>query len=174
MHILVVDDDVVFATVLARAFARRGHAATLAHDASAALAAVTAAPPTHAVLDLKLGHDSGLALLAALRERAPALRVVMLTGYPSVPTTVQSIKAGAVDYLVKPVDAVTVLAALAGVTPAAAEAAPLPDEAPLSRIEWEHIQRVLADHGGNVSSASKALGMHRRSLQRKLAKRPTR
>jgi two-component system response regulator RegA len=171
-RILVIDDDTVFATTLARSLARRGAQTEVAHSTAVALAALSTFEPTHAVLDLKLGPENGLAALRELRERRPDLRVLLLTGYASLATAVEAIKLGAVNYLAKPVDAQAVLAAL-GAGPASA-AAPEPDDSgpSLKRLEWEHIQRVLAECDGNISAAARRLKLHRRTLQRKLGKRP--
>jgi two-component system response regulator RegA len=126
------------------------------------------------VVDLRLGDEDGLALVAPLRARHPALRIVVLTGYASIATAVKAIKLGADDYLAKPVTAGAVADVLAR-TPAEPTAAPAPAAEPMSprRLEWEHIQRVLAEHDGNVSATARTLRMHRRTLQRKLSKRPT-
>ncbi|GAB2497087.1 response regulator transcription factor [Arenimonas alkanexedens] len=172
--ILVVDDDASFGRVLARSLQRRGFAARAVVSVDEALAACDVAPPTHAVLDLMLGSgDDGLRLMRRLRERVPGLRVLLLTGYASIATAVEAIKQGADDYLAKPADAAAVLRAL-GLLAADAEASVVaPRPTPWNRIEWEHLQRVLAEHGGNIAATARALGMHRRTLQRKLLKRPS-
>jgi two-component system response regulator RegA len=173
--VLVIDDDATFNAVLCRALARRGWAARGATDAAAALALARAAPPGAAVLDLNLGGDSGLALIRPLLEIAPDCRIVVLTGYASIATAVEAIKRGAAHYFAKPVEVDALVAACAAVPDAApAPQGPAP-ATPLSvgRLEWEHIQRVLHEHGGNISATARALRMHRRTLQRKLAKRPT-
>jgi two-component system response regulator RegA len=175
VDILVVDDDASFARVLVRSLQRRGFGARAVGSADEALAACAAVPPSHAVLDLMLGSgDDGLQLMRRLRERVPGLRVLLLTGYASIATAVEAIKQGADDYLAKPADAAAVLRAL-GLLAADADA-PAPDAPrpiPWNRIEWEHLQRALAEHGGNVAATARALGMHRRTLQRKLLKRPS-
>lgn len=174
VDILVVDDDANFGRVLVRSLQRRGFTARAATGADAALAACDVAAPTHAVLDLRLGPgDDGLRLMRRLRERVPTLRVLLLTGYASIATAVESIKQGADDYLAKPADAAAVLRALglADDVPAALEPPDAPT--PWHRLEWEHLQRALAEHGGNVAATARALGMHRRTLQRKLGKRPS-
>jgi len=164
-----VDDDEAFAAAMARALGRRGVAVTVAHDAESALAALDGHDA--ALVDLRLGQDSGLRLVATLRERSPALRIVVLTGYASIATAVEAIKLGAVQYLTKPAEPDEVLRAFARTGP---DPDVPPPEQPMSvrRLEWEHIERVLAEHGGNISAAARALGMHRRTLQRKLRKRP--
>jgi two-component system response regulator RegA len=170
--VLVVDDDERFAMTLAMALARRGYAAHVAHDAAAALATARTKEPDAAVVDLKLGADDGLALIEPLRRAHPRMRIVVLTGYASIATAVKAIKLGADDYLAKPVTASAVAAVLERGTrsePAGGHAAPMSPR----RLEWEHIQRVLAEHDGNISATARTLQMHRRTLQRKLAKRPT-
>ena len=171
-RVLVVDDEQRFATTLAAALERRGWAVHVAHDAAAALAIAGTADLDAAIVDLRLGEEDGLALLEPLRERAPAARIVVLTGYASIATAVKAIKLGADDYLAKPVTATAVAAALARNERNDGEALP---DSPMSprRLEWEHIQRVLTEHDGNVSATARSLSMHRRTLQRKLAKRPT-
>ncbi|MES1939722.1 response regulator receiver protein [Salinisphaera sp. T5B8] len=174
MRVLIVDDDHVFAATLARALGRRAIETAIAHDGDSALARATQWQPSHALLDLNLGSDtSGLALIEPLRERVGDLKIIVLTGYASIATTVTAMQRGAAGYLAKPVDAPAVLAALAG------EADDRPEHDPgermsLKRLEWEHIQRVLAEHEGNISEAARALGLHRRTLQRKLDKKPVR
>lgn len=171
--ILVVDDDDRLRPRLARAFLERGFAVQEAASAAEALVAAQAAPPTHAVVDLRLPDDSGLAVVRALRQSDPAMRIVVLTGYGSIATALEAVRLGATHYLTKPADADDITRAFDGET---APAAPLdPADVPsLSRVEWEHINRVLADSGGNISEAARRLGLHRRSLQRKLSKYPTR
>jgi two-component system response regulator RegA len=172
--VLVVDDDEVFARVLARALDSRGFVCTIAHDSAGALAACALAPPCHVVLDLKLGSDNGLALIPQLKQLGVP-RILLLTGYASIATAVEAIKRGADDYLAKPVDADAVATALRASADTGAQGAAVSNDAPsLKRLEWEHIQRVLAECGGNVSVAARRLGLHRRTLQRKLAKRPVR
>lgn len=175
-RILLIDDDEVFVRVLSRALTARGFAVATAHDRSSALAACAEQYPEHAVLDLKLGSENGLALIPELLAASPGLRILLLTGYASIATAVEAIKRGAHDYLAKPVDADQVMHALLGDgrDDADLEAA-LPDAPPpLKRLEWEHIQRVLAECDGNISETARRLGLHRRTLQRKLAKRPVR
>ncbi|MDR3389142.1 MAG: response regulator transcription factor [Rudaea sp.] len=174
--VLVIDDDLVFARVLARALDARGFITCVAHGAAAAVAACQRTQPSYAVLDLRLGADNGLKLIPELREIAPHMRILLLTGYASIATAVEAIKRGADDYLAKPVDADAVVAALLNSPDADAQSPGSPPEkAPsLKRLEWEQIQRVLNSCGGNVSLAAQKLGLHRRTLQRKLAKRPVR
>jgi len=168
--ILLVDDDEVLRERLAQAIRTRGYEVRTAGSAEEALREVTRESPEMAVLDLKMPGMSGLDLLKELRQQDPSTRVLMLTGYGSIATAVQAVREGAVGYLPKPADADEILAALAGKdTTAPAK----PGETPsLARAEWEHIQRVLTDCGGNISEAARRLGIHRRSLQRKLHKYP--
>ncbi len=174
-RILVVDDDETFVHVLSRALGARGFEVSGARDATQALAACTEHRPRYVVLDLKLGSESGLALIPRLLAVRPDLRILLLTGYASIATAVEAIKRGAHDYLAKPVDADQVVAALLGESASHVNAAVVPDAPPpLKRLEWEHIQRVLAECDGNISEAARRLGLHRRTLQRKLAKRPVR
>lgn len=173
-RILVVDDDAVFADTLARALARRGHAVRIASDAETVLGLAASGTACDAViLDLRLGADSGLGLIAPLKAAWPTARILLLTGYASIATAVEAIKLGAVHYLPKPAGVDEILAALGRLEGDAGT--PPPDE-PMSvdRLEWEHIQKVLAEHEGNLSATARALKMHRRTLQRKLAKRPVR
>jgi two-component system response regulator RegA len=173
LRILVVDDDVVFAETLALSLGRRGHAARHAADLAAALSLADTEPFDAVILDLRLGSESGLHLIEPLRDRLPDAPILLLTGYASIATAVEAIKLGAVHYLPKPAGVDDILAALGR---AAGDAGIAPPETPLSvdRLEWEHIQKVLAEHDGNLSATARALRMHRRTLQRKLAKRPVR
>ncbi len=168
--ILLVDDDEVLRERLAQAIRARGFEVRTAGSAEEALREVTRESPEMAVLDLKMPGMSGLDLLKELRTQDPSTRVLMLTGYGSIATAVQAVREGAVGYLPKPADADEILAALAGKDTSAPAK---PGETPsLARAEWEHIQRVLTDCGGNISEAARRLGIHRRSLQRKLHKYP--
>ena len=169
--LLLVDDDEAFRQVLGRALERRGFAVSTAANAEEALRTAAEQSPEYAVVDLKMPGASGLALIERLIEMDAGTRIVMLTGYASIATAVEAIKLGAVHYLAKPVDADQVIAAF---TRLAGDAGMPIAEQPLSvdRLEWEHIQRVLAENEGNVSATARALKMHRRTLQRKLGKRP--
>ncbi|MBL8258252.1 MAG: response regulator transcription factor [Candidatus Competibacteraceae bacterium] len=169
--LLLVDDDPVFCRVLSLALGRRGFAVAVARDGERALYQARAEPPDCAVVDLNLDGDSGLRLIPSLLALNPAIRIVVLTGYASLATAVDAIKLGAINYLAKPADADEVVAALAA-TPGEASAPISRRPLSVNRLEWEHIQRVLRDNGGNISATARQLGMHRRTLQRKLAKRP--
>lgn len=167
--ILLVDDDRTFCAALAGALRRRGHTVLLAHDYDDALAEAQAWSPDRAVIDLRMPGRGGLEVVQALRAALPQLRMVVLTGYGSIATAVEAIKAGAVHYLTKPADADEIMAAFER-TEANVEAAPACAPPRLEEVEWEHLQKVLTDAGGNISEAARRLGMHRRSLQRKLAR----
>ena len=171
MNFLLIDDDEVFASVLRRALSRRGYCAHWAADGEAALAALKETAPSHIVLDLNLGGESGLRLLPHLREQAPQAVILVLTGYASIATAVEAIKLGATHYLAKPADADEIVAALHR-TEGDASTPVAENPLPVERLEWEHIQKVLAENGGNISATARALKMHRRTLQRKLAKKP--
>ena len=175
-RVLLIDDDEVFVRVLARALGARGLRVATAGNRADALTAARELRPDYVVLDLKLGDDNGLALIPELLELDADVRILLLTGYASIATAVEAIKRGAWDYLAKPVDADQVVQAMrsrahatGGESSVSAFAAP-----PLKRLEWEHIQRMLAECDGNISEAARRLGMHRRTLQRKLSKRPVR
>jgi two-component system response regulator RegA len=173
-NFLVVDDDTVFAGILARSLSRRGYAVHQAHDANSALKLADVVPFGRITVDLHLGEESGLTLIAQLRELQPDACILMLTGYASIATAVQAVKDGADNYLAKPANVETILAAMGEHASIEGAETALENPTPLSvaRLEWEHIQRVLADNGGNVSATARALNMHRRTLQRKLSKRP--
>ena len=171
---LIIDDDATFNALLVRTLERRGHQAQGATDPVAALAVAREIVPAHVVLDLNLNGSSGLALIPQLLAINADCRIVVLTGYASIATAVDAIKLGAVQYLAKPVEIEAILAAFETDDGPDLETA-APDE-PLSvdRLEWEHIQRVLNENDGNISATARALKMHRRTLQRKLSKRPVR
>lgn len=172
-RLLIVDDDEMFCHVMQRALTRRGFEVMVANDAEQALALARRSPPQWATLDLKLEHSSGLKLLPELLDIVPDCRVVVLTGYSSIATAVEAMKLGAANYLCKPVDADEVIVAFGrdGGDPDV----DIADNPPsVNRVTWEHIQKVLQEHDGNISATARALGMHRRTLQRKLQKRPVR
>jgi len=169
--LLLVDDDVPLCDAMRRALTRRGFDVASAHSVAEAWEHAQARIPEYAVIDLKMPGDSGLTLVPKLKSLSQSVRIVVLTGYASVVTAVEAIKLGATHYLAKPVDADQVVAAFGR----AAGDAQLPvGEQPLSveRLEWEHIQRVLSENRGNISATARSLNMHRRTLQRKLSKRP--
>ena len=170
--ILVIDDDPSFNAILVRTLNRRGYPAHGALDGHSALASMRSLQADKVILDLNLNGSSGLALIPQLLELSPDCRIVVLTGYASIATAVDAVKLGASQYLAKPVEIEAILAAFED-EGEPDFSAPAPDE-PLSvdRLEWEHIQRVLTENDGNISATARALKMHRRTLQRKLAKRP--
>lgn len=165
---LIVDDDETFRRRLARAMERRGFAVTSAMSVAEGIAAARAQPAAFAVIDLKLDDGSGLDVVSALHEARAEARVVVLTGFGNIATAVAAVKAGAIDYLPKPADADEIEAALL----ADGAAKPPPPENPMSadRVRWEHIQRVYELCDRNVSETARRLNMHRRTLQRILAK----
>lgn len=172
-HILVIDDDPAFNRVLTRALGQRGFTVFGAQEAETALALAHEHEPEYVVLDLNIDGSSGLRLIDPLLAANPDCRILVLTGYASIATTVDAIKLGAIQYLAKPADVDAILKALQ------AGDVIIDDElntSPMSidRLEWEHIQRVLGENDGNISATARALKMHRRTLQRKLAKRPVR
>jgi len=171
--ILVVDDDEAFRTRLVRALQARGFEARGADDVDSAVAAAREESPELAVVDLRMPGGSGLALVRELKAIDGATAVVVLTGYGSIATALEAVRLGAAHYLTKPADVDEILASFDR-TPAPADGAVgLEHEvASLARAEWEHIHRVLTDCGGNISLAARRLGIHRRSLQRKLSKFP--
>lgn len=171
MRLLIVEDDVDFAATLARAMKKRDFDVAVAHDATEAVAVAEDFQPSHAVVDLKLPGESGLKVVARLAARIPAPAIVVLTGYASIATAVEAVRLGARHYLAKPADADEILAALLRDQPdAALDVSPEPLS--VARLEWEHIQKVLNEHDGNISATARALKMHRRTLQRKLEKNP--
>jgi len=169
--LLLVDDDEIYCEVLGDALTKRNFEVSTAHNLAAALQLARDIEPEYAVIDLRIGSESGLELVKQLAALDENTRIIMLTGYASVATAVESIKLGAVHYLTKPATADEVVAAL---DRNEGDASVEPSERPLSvkRLEWEHLQKVLTEHDGNISAAARALNMHRRTLQRKLAKRP--
>ncbi|MGX9720311.1 response regulator transcription factor [Stenotrophomonas acidaminiphila] len=174
-HGLLVDDDPLYLRTLQRSLARREIETATAHDIAGALEQATRAPPAFALIDLKLGGESGLALIQPLRALRADMRILLVTGYASIATAVEAIKLGADDYLPKPATVPMILRALGEADEGEEHEEVEPPDAmtPISRLQWEHIQQALHETGGNVSAAARLLGMHRRSLQRKLLKRPS-
>lgn len=170
---LVVDDDPTFTRVLARSLTRRGYTVSVARNVEEALTQAREEIPALASVDLKMEGPSGLELIAGLRELNPEMKILILTGYASIATAVDAIKLGATNYLPKPADADQILAALNQQEVDAGQQISS-DPMSVNRLEWEHIQKVLTEHEGNISATARALGMHRRTLQRKLQKRPVR
>lgn len=200
LTILVVDDDATFRTRLVRALSSRGYLTFEAADVDSAIARAREVKPARAIVDLRMPGKSGLELISALMQLDDSIQILVLTGYGSIATAVEAVRRGAIDYLNKPVDTEQILAVFeragaagagavgatggarsaagadgsAGATAGApSTASGVTDSKPsLARVEWEHIQRVLSDCGGNISEAARQLGIHRRSLQRKLSKLP--
>lgn len=169
--VLVVDDDEVFRNRLCRALEERGFDAWGAQDANAALERARAETPEYAVVDLRMPGPSGLHLVRRLHELDATTRIVVLTGYGSIATALDAVRSGAVHYLTKPTSVEELLAAFEH-DGQPASTPPEPTVPSLDRVEWEHIERVLTDCGGNITQTAKLLGLHRRSLQRKLSKYP--
>lgn len=171
LKFLLVDDDAVFRERLALSLRRRGHEVVACSSTEEAVAQIQDTLPDAAVLDLKMPGESGLALVPRLREINPAVKILILTGYGSIPSAVDAIRLGVVDYLTKPADTEQILLALAGRDRGGQEPT-LASVPSLDRVEWEHMQRVLADCGHNISQTARVLGIERRTLQRKLQKYP--
>jgi two-component system response regulator RegA len=167
--LLIVEDDKSFLQRLARAMESRGFTVTTAESVAEGLMRLETASPGFAVVDMRLADGNGLEVISALKRRRPDARAIILTGYGNIATAVNAVKMGAVDYLAKPVDADDVVAALLAHEGAAAA----PPEHPMSadRVRWEHIQRIYELCSRNVSETARRLNMHRRTLQRILAKR---
>ena len=169
--LLVVDDDPTFCRITKRAMEARGYAVRVAHDVEHAVWMAEDDPPEYALVDLKMPNASGLELVQRLKQIDSGTCVVVLTGYASIATAIEAIKLGATHYLAKPARADEILAAFGRVEPD--HTTPVSeDPMRIGQLEWEHIQKVLVDHQGNISATAKALGMHRRTLQRTLSKRP--
>ena len=168
--LLLVDDDETFCKVLSAALEKRGFCVCVAHSVEQAIPLARANPPEFAVIDLKMGGAPGLVLVKALHELDPNTRIVVLTGYASIATAVEAIKLGATQYLAKPANADEIVAAFGHTADSDAPIKAQPTQ--IENLEWEYIQRVLHEHGDNISATARALNMHRRTLQRKLAKPP--
>jgi two-component system response regulator RegA len=184
MKLLIVEDDSTFANTLKRRMEKHGYSCWLADNINDALLTCHRQLPEFILLDMKLHHESGLNLINPMRKLLPKSRIILLTGFASIATAVDAIKLGADDYLAKPVDTQTLLSALAKnanssslkkSTLAANPATNIINEPTLSteQVEWEYIQQVLKFNNGNVSATARQLSMHRRTLQRKLQKKPT-
>jgi two-component system response regulator RegA len=171
-QLLLVDDDITFCNVLKSALEARYYEVLVANDVNAGIALAELHFPEYAVIDLRIGHESGLELVKKLISLDDNTICVMLTGFASIATAVEAIKLGATHYLTKPANADEIVNALhknEGDSSVSISKNPLS----VRRLEWEHLQKVLMQHGGNVSAAARALTMHRRTLQRKLDKKPT-
>lgn len=172
--LLLVDDDPVFRSVLKRALEKRGFSVVDAENVADATAIAEENPPEFAVVDLRMPGASGLVLVKKLQELDRETRIVVLTGYASIATAVEAIKLGATHYLAKPANADEIVAALNRNLEGNANEAVNPNPMSVDRLEWEHIHSVLAENDGNISATARSLNMHRRTLQRKLSKKPVR
>lgn len=174
--ILILDDDTTFSEILGRSFNKRGLKAFVAQDTASAIAILDEHVPHYAVIDLKIDQESGLHFLSTLAKKSPTTKSVILTGYSSISTTVAAMKLGCLNYLCKPQNADQILEALTHTDhhlKSQLEDTPLENSHPsVNRLQWEHIQQVLSQQDGNISATAKVLGMHRRTLQRKLQKKP--
>jgi len=172
-RLLLVDDDQTYCTVLAQALEKRGYEVIIANDVASGIELAETMVPEYAVIDLRISHESGLELVEKLISLDQNTQIIMLTGFASIATAVEAIKLGAVHYLTKPANADEIVNAL---HKHEGDSSVAVNENPLSvkRLEWEHLQKVLMQHDGNISAAARALNMHRRTLQRKLDKRPVR
>ncbi|NBV75304.1 MAG: DNA-binding response regulator [Methylococcaceae bacterium] len=172
-NLLLVDDDVTFCSVLKTALEKRNFLVSVANDIATGIRLAEETDPEYAVIDLRIGLESGLEMVKKLIELDSNTQIVMLTGFASIATAVEAIKLGAIHYLTKPANADEIVNALhknEGDTSVVISDSPLS----VKRLEWEHLQKVLMQHDGNISAAARALNMHRRTLQRKLEKRPVR
>lgn len=168
-RLLVVDDDDLYRESLTRALSRRNIQTMGASTIDAALKAFSQLSPDSAIVDLRLGHESGLDVVRRLLDIHPTIKIIVLTAYGTITTALEAIKLGAVNYLTKPVDIERILVAFDGTTPPPRKLAAIPSP---EQVEWDYINRTVQDHDGNVTRAAQALGLHRRSLQRKLRKPP--
>ena len=172
MKLLLVEDDVPLANALIRRLEKHNYTCRHVTNSNEALLACHQFMPKYILLDMKLAHESGLVLISPIRQCLPDSRIILLTGYASIATAVEAIKLGADDYLSKPVDSKTLLAALAN-SKVNHEVGTITNTLSVEKVEWEHIQQVLKANDGNVSATARQLSMHRRTLQRKLQKRPS-
>ncbi|MDD2659305.1 MAG: response regulator transcription factor [Methylococcales bacterium] len=172
-RLLLVDDDVTFCNVLKSALEKRNYEVLVASNVAEGMALAEQNLPEYAVIDLRIGYESGLELVKKLISLDDNTQIVMLTGFASIATAVEAIKLGAIHYLTKPANADEIVSAL---HKNEGDSSVMISENPLSvkRLEWEHLQKVLMQHDGNISAAARALNMHRRTLQRKLDKKPVR
>jgi two-component system response regulator RegA len=170
-RLLLVDDDETFCSVLKPALEKRNYEVIVAHDVTSGIQLADQYEPEYAIIDLRIGYESGLEMVEKLISLDDNTRIVVLTGFASIATAVEAIKLGATHYLTKPANADEIVNAL---NKNQGDTSVEINENPLSvkRLEWEHLQKVLMQHDGNISAAARALNMHRRTLQRKLDKRP--
>ena len=172
MNYLVVDDDQAFCQVLSRVLVRQGHSVCIANNGhQSAEHCDNDSAIERVILDLKLEQESGLSILVDIKQRLPHAEILILTGYSSISTAVEAIKLGAINYLCKPASAENIMQAFSASDKPIESISATPTS--VNRLEWEHIQRVLNDNDGNISATARSLGMHRRTLQRKLLKKPS-
>lgn len=171
--LLLVDDDQVFCNVMAKSLRKRRFRVETASSQNEAREKLLSLQPGYAIVDLRIGRDSGLNVIADLVGSIEDIKIVVLTGFASIATAVEAIKLGAVHYLTKPAEIDDILRAFDHVSDCGED---VHHHQPMSarRLEWEHLQKVVQDYDGNISAAARAMGMHRRTLQRKLAKKPVR
>jgi len=170
-NLLIVDDDEVFCHVLSKAMKKRQYKVSVAYNLDQAKEQAALEHPEFAIVDLRIGQESGLQVIESLVESEHGIRIVVLTGFASIATAVEAIKLGATHYLTKPADIDEILQSFQldkGDVKTDLNTHPMS----VKRLEWEHLQKVLVDHDGNISAAARAMGMHRRTLQRKLGKKP--
>ena len=174
-NILLVEDDVVFARVMSHALEQRSYAVSHAQTSDQALQLINSDMFSYAILDLNLGGETSLDLIPSIKQKFAEIRILILTGYASIATAVEAIKLGADNYLAKPADADEILSAMlmegTAIVPEPTNESRL-EPMSVRRLEWEHIQRVLMKNDGNISATARQLNMHRRTLQRKLQKKP--
>jgi len=169
--LIIIDDNETFAHVLSNALIKQGYDTVYALNCTQALNLAQQTQPAYAIVDLRIGQESGLGLIQQLRSLNTDIHILILTGYASIATAVEAIKLGADYYLTKPASTREIIQALKK-READPNVAPSANPLSVKRMEWEHLQKVLLDHDGNISAAARALNMHRRTLQRKLAKKP--
>lgn len=174
MKYLIIDDDDTFCSVLSRVLERQGHQISTANNGLQALTLCeNNTDLDRVILDLKLENESGLSILSAIKQILPDVEILILTGYSSISTAVEAIKLGAINYLCKPASADEIVSAFSSPQNSTDDVSLPAAPTSVNRLEWEHIQRVLKDNEGNISATARSLGMHRRTLQRKLQKKPT-
>jgi two-component system response regulator RegA len=170
-QLLIIEDDEIYANVLKRSLDKRGYVAHCAHNLEQALVKAEQVAPDYAILDLNIKRESGLDLIEPLKSIHPKMKILILTGYASIKSAVIAVKLGAYDYLSKPASVDVIIYSLN--SQATNSSKSLPNKfMSVQRMEWEYIQRVLIEHDGNITATARALTMHRRTLQRKLEKRP--
>jgi len=169
--LLLVDDDPEFCEILSRTLVRQGFDVKAAENIDDAITIIKDDVPEFAIVDLCIGQESGLTMVEELAKRNQEMKIIVLTGYASIATAVEAIKLGATHYLTKPADIKDIIDAF-GQKDGDTTVQPASSPMSVKRLEWEHMQKVLQEHDGNISAAARAMGMHRRTLQRKLQKRP--